>query len=819
MNIVFPLQGVRRSADYQSQAPYSCLDALNARSKDVFKLRDRGGRRPGTHKYHSFAVADSEPVDPCNMLASVFVEDADYKGYYADTFEGQTLDTGWQTPHADWLPGGAAALPSLVTHPWGQAIASIFGSGATKRGMYRDLPRFDPNGPHLLEAYLMPYNKQWWGKHTLFTDMDSTETNAEVNSFEVEFAITGTNGAWTCTVNTWLLGSIDETNNSSGTDGFVEPGWLQVWISGTTVAVFWRGAEIFRNVYGSPPSVLTSRCAVELEATVSGGRVMMDEVRSQHNGIRESTRNFVVSAHGGKLYRETFMGLLQKYNSNVSADPELADDELLSAVDRGQRLFIADHQRSTRVAGTMRIDFSSPGVAYVTVPTGGEATWPAYGNDYAALETWAAVIKTGAAAGTYRVVGLAGANTQLQIAYDSVASPSFAGYDATAEVCRAPKDYRPRSKNQAGDELFSWLAVAGKGQIPCNCPIVVRVGERIFLMGDPPHVWYATREGDPYDMDVSRQDAQAARFGPSSPTGMPHFPIVAGISHTDDYLIMAGVDQMSRLRGNPAYDATADVISTNLGVVDRYAWCIDPQGQIIFMSRQGLGGLAAGGSSYPALLSQGVVPDELLNIDNISTRVLMAYNHRFGGVDIWLSPQDTTSKPRRSWFFDLARGEYWPVDVPIGQYPTAILNHTSAQQGEMSDVITGCRDGYTRRYHRRCSYDDGTAIVSNVKIGPLHLGGNGREGITNTLRGTLAADSGSITWSLATAQTFEGVETATARESGTWRTGFSHEHYPRLRGIAALLTLTGAENYPWATEFGLDGCALEFEDGGPRLTG
>jgi len=49
----FPLAGLDRRFAFQSQRPYSTVDASNVLPSDPFLFRDRGGTRPGLTKYHA----------------------------------------------------------------------------------------------------------------------------------------------------------------------------------------------------------------------------------------------------------------------------------------------------------------------------------------------------------------------------------------------------------------------------------------------------------------------------------------------------------------------------------------------------------------------------------------------------------------------------------------------------------------------------------------------------------------------------------------------------------------------------------------------
>jgi hypothetical protein len=123
-----------------------------------------------------------------------------------------------------------------------------------------------------------------------------------------------------------------------------------------------------------------------------------------------------------------------------------------------------------------------------------------------------------------------------------------------------------------------------------------------------------------------------------------------------------------------------------------------------------------------------------------------------------------------SWFYDVARGEFWPYDT--------------------------------------------STTDSHVLIGPLRIGVVNQSGLLQTIHGVIAANSGTVTWRIVGAKTAEeacdnGKAAITAAlastdfddyvlADGTWEEGRSYTSYPRVRMPWIVLWLSSTEQ--WAYE-------------------
>ena len=74
------------------------------------------------------------------------------------------------------------------------------------------------------------------------------------------------------------------------------------------------------------------------------------------------------------------------------------------------------------------------------------------------------------------------------------------------------------------------------------------------------------------------------------------------------------------------------------------------------------------------------------------------------GIHIWLTKKDSGASTH--WWLDWETKGFFPVSVPAGQQPTAVVEYASFC-AEDSCVVLGGRDGVLRRFHKRYTRDDG----------------------------------------------------------------------------------------------------------------
>lgn len=358
-----------------------------------------------------------------------------------------------------------------------------------------------------------------------------------------------------------------------------------------------------------------------------------------------------------------------------------------------------------------------------------------------------------------------------------------------------------RTYTPGTDTLATLTATGGKGSVPTGTPLIQRYRDRIALAGAPasPHIWYLSRQGDPQDWLYTDTDEGAAVAGTTSAAGKIGEPILAMAAWQDDVLLFGCTNSLWALRGDPTAGGRMFSVSEKVGVMDKGAWCFGPSGEFIFLSSDGLYVLPPEAAGRAQPVSRDKLPKELRHVDRAIYTVLMAYDHEFRGVHIYLTAED--QRKGRHWWVEWPDATFWPVALPNAQEPTAILEFLG-DDSTQNAVILGGRDGYTRRYSDDSESDGGDEIVSYVLYGPIRGGtDNYHDGVVAEIWGTLAQNSGQVTWSIHPGETAEESVTATAQESGSWSAGRNGNVHPRVRADSFCFKVTNLEEgRRWAIE-------------------
>jgi hypothetical protein len=760
ISLQFPLAGLNRKGAYRQQPPYTTHDCLNVRAVTGPECRERGGSRPGIISSHVDAIGDGGLV--C-LLSPMVISSSDGFTAWTDTFTGLSLSSDWA--QASW----SSAIPSILS----TSIVGVTYAVAEADVVASSLD-IDTTESYVVEAYLLPWAGAWHGSYRIYLRMNDSSPDIDEDGVMVELTQTGTSGAYTGVISSVVGGTATDYNITPGTIGSVRPGWLSVTVTGNSLSVYWNDTLIATQTVDSHDG---KRVGFGLKCTVDGGVSVTNVFRAQYysSSYTSSLRSMLVASSFGGIYYETFYGRVVEADTDVG----LRDDVQLLAAQSGQDLYIADYG-DLSASGT---DGSVNGTALAATSI---TEWRFLGID-PAEDVVVVSNGTGTAVdGTYKISAVNAASITLE---------SSAGVGNCAyRIERAPKIF-----NTATKTMSIWTATTGKGQVPTGCPIVWRYLDRLYLAGAEiaPHVWYCPRQGDPLDWDYSQTDSQRAIAGPASEAGVPGDPITAGLSHSDDYSIIACLTSLWRMQGDPAYGGSLVNLSHTVGIVGRKAWCLGPSGELVFLSKNGLYALAAGANTYPVQLSLDVLPVELLNIDTDSVVPSLEYDTYGRGVHVFLTPK--TAGVRLHWWMDWERKTLWPDTYTSNHEPYATCAVQSSITGEHG-VIMGGRDGVLRRFCDNAENDCGTSFTSYAVIGPVALAKDASLGSIVSLDANIAEDSGDVTWEVASALTFEGACNATAIDTGTWTAGLNATSRPACRGQACTVKLTGQAKRRWAVE-------------------
>jgi hypothetical protein len=372
----------------------------------------------------------------------------------------------------------------------------------------------------------------------------------------------------------------------------------------------------------------------------------------------------------------------------------------------------------------------------------------------------------------------------------------------------APKVYDP-----AANALSDWESDIddrgiSKGTVPLGNTMLARFGGRLYLAGNPPHQWYASRFGNPFDWYFGanvanfNEDPTGATSSQAAEMSVISEPLRALAPFVDDYMVFGTANRLFRLTGDPGLGGRIISLSTEAGIAGPQAWCMTPEGALVLLDQErGLFALSPGAQSFPESLSFDVLPRELRDIDTRDVIVQLAYDHRKPGVHIILN--STSGRSLVHWWYDRPTGGFWPFSLDDGFLPSSILSYQSTAP-DRSGVLLGCRDGFVRRFDNPAPFDDGTAFPQHVVYGPFNLaGGDYMEGVLRWIRGTVVPDGADLEFEVLTGPTAHQALDDSSPHQRRFRGGLSSVYAERksvgLRGVVAYVKLIG-NGLPWAVE-------------------
>jgi len=643
----------------------------------------------------------------------------------------------------------------------------------------------DDTEPYTISLFIVPDKGQYAGHYRIFGGMDAGATNPDyrIDGFVADLIMDDNTGNASGSLYTYIATAETKTDfiDIVTPDGeFATTGKLSAVIDGTDIKVYW-GATLLVTKAFTP---IGTRFGFGMECTEEGFLCLADRVRFEYildaSGSPEVNRTRMVASSGGRLYREANLGVMDQVTTGLT----LASDLTIHAAERLQKLFIADYSNPR-----IKLD-DGVGTTTALASAAAATNFTHLGID---LDSDVVVITagTGVTTGVYEISVVTATTITL-------ATSAGTAYSAVEfYIDRGAKIYDP-----VADTLVLWSA--NEGTVPPSCRLIALWRDRIVLSGawTDPHNWFMARQGDPFDWDYAPASLDVGRAvaGNNTEAGRIGQPVTALMPFSDDLLLMSGESSLWVFRGDPAMEGRIDNLSHEIGVVSGRAWCRGPEGELIFLSRDGLYGLMPGANQFPQSISALRLPAELRDIDPAIYEVSLGFDVIARGVHIQLTP--VNAREHVHWWVDWESKTFWPVDLQDDHEPLALHNYTSADQAETS-VILACRDGYLRRYDNRNETDDGITIDSHIIYGPMQLGGTGlHSGMLSEMVATLAQGSGPVDWGIQTADSDEQAVSATQRPyDGTFTAGRNYTVRPRARGFSTALRLSnGASNRGWVVD-------------------
>lgn len=317
------------------------------------------------------------------------------------------------------------------------------------------------------------------------------------------------------------------------------------------------------------------------------------------------------------------------------------------------------------------------------------------------------------------------------------------------------------------------------------------------ILNDPSLI-VMTKVSDPLNFNyagtTSGVQPDGAWAGNVGPQGLTGDVVTALIPYTDDILIIGMDSSIAMFRGDPQYGGQIDSVTSTIGIAWGKAWCMDPAGVIYFFSnRTGIFAFKPG--AQPQRISQAIDP-LLEDIDTGDNVVNLIWNDRFQTLHVFVtyltSTMDTT---HYTWE---ARSNAWWKDT-FSNNDHNPITCTVFDGNNIDDrvALIGSWDGYVRSISSEATDDDGSAIESEVWIGPFLTKYNDSV-MLQEVQGVLAADSNDVNYAVYVGDTAEEALASTAVATGTWTNGRNYNDTVRRAGFAAYIRLSAANE--WAME-------------------
>lgn len=353
----------------------------------------------------------------------------------------------------------------------------------------------------------------------------------------------------------------------------------------------------------------------------------------------------------------------------------------------------------------------------------------------------------------------------------------------------------------ADNTVKTWAASAGALPVDedDNAPRLICTWRgRIVLSGlvKDPQNWFMSAVSDPTDFDYSPEftSPTQAVAGNNSPLGFIGDVINCLIPYSDDTLIFGGDHTIYIMRGDPMSGGQIDLVSDIIGMAFGQPWCKDPYGTVYFVSnRMGIYSYQPG--QTPVRISQAI-EELLLDINTGMNSIRMLWNDRFQGFHVFVTalnaPVVTTH-----FFYETRTGAWWKDTFGNTDLnPLAMCVVDGNEPGDRVPVI-GSWDGYVRAVDPDATDDDGTAISSEIWIGPI-ITKDLDEVFLDSLQAVLGESSGTITATIHGGRTAEEALGAAAFATLTWASGRNLTDLVRCSAHAIYIKLTST--VPWQME-------------------
>lgn len=735
-NLMFPLKGIDLSQAFGMQQPGTTPVGLNVRAYEPTSQRARGGQRPGLLKYIPSQVNGSNLIQELNSVVG--------SGFNAPGTSGSIL-----VVQTHQTVGGSLANTQSST--FGSAVVS----GNAVIAIIRSVDVSSGNGA-------LP---------TSVTD--------------------GAGNVYTLAVNMSSMGSGNPVGGGN-TGTYIALYYSSGVIGGTLTVTAHFGSSVAASMDVIEVSGLS---ALPLDQTSSNGDGGVTHTTANAGAITTTAAQEIVftavqSIMGiNESQSVTSIGAPWSDLTNTSPSSRPGDDEYQTVSILQTNLTPTWSTFSATVQGYSAIQasfFAGPGTAstsqsgrivtLVGVSLGVVKAFPAGGTNWVAVAN-----TTGYTLNTSGVVRSASNNQKLWFADGK----NWLYYDP------------------ATNSMQNWLA--SQGSLPVdeanNAPRLIGTwrGRTVLsgLLKDGQN-WFMSAVGDPTNWNyfpIPPGLPTAAVAGNNSTLGVVGDIVTTLIPYSDDILIFGADSSIWMMNGDPAAGGQIDRVSDVIGMAWGIPWCKGPDGTLYFVSnKMGIYTLVPG--QTPVRMSQQI--EQLLYAVNTGlTNIRLVWDNFFQGLHVFVtflaSAQSTTH-----FFWEQRTGAWWEEQFANNNHnPIASTTFDGNVAGDRRTLF-GSWDGYVRSSDVTALTDDGTAINSEILIGPL-LTADMDDLMLKDLQAILGEQSGDVTYNVYVGNTAELALSAGAIATGTWGAGRSFNTPIRRSGHAVWVGITASNSWSFET--------------------
>jgi hypothetical protein len=358
-----------------------------------------------------------------------------------------------------------------------------------------------------------------------------------------------------------------------------------------------------------------------------------------------------------------------------------------------------------------------------------------------------------------------------------------------------------------GGTFEKWEAETA-GEIPEGCRLAAFYRGRMVLgrSDKEPNTIFASAVGDPYDWDFfPKVDKLTKAFGGANQDTARNPDVVNALApFYDDVLLVGGDHSITQYRGDLSEIGQIDYFTDVTGMAFGNSWALSPEGLMYFFGSRGgvwvMSPRSDGRTQPPIELTRDTIAEELRDIDLSQYLPKLVWDQECQGLHVFITPltgaDDATMK---HYFFESRTKSWWPMTfgaTTLHPYSSVLLEGLTPSDRK---VAVGCEDGYVRVFDKTASNDDGTAIESDVLIGPIFAPDTPAEQRISSLHAIVANIGAGCRYTLYASDNPESLGTAVA--SGDLVAGYNDRVPARARGGYIWIKLENATGGgQWALE-------------------